>query len=56
MRHSKMKIGGMPSIRIPVAPPGKVMASTRDYDRKKQKQGVLQEIEKQKRMMKCDLL
>jgi hypothetical protein len=34
MKTSYKKKSGMPAIRIPVAPPGKVMASPRDYDRK----------------------
>jgi hypothetical protein len=35
MKMSYKKNNGMPSIRIPVAPPVKVMASLRDYDRKR---------------------
>lgn len=47
MKTSYKKNSGMPAIRIPVAPPGKAMPTARDYDRKRQKPDVRQEIEKQ---------
>lgn len=51
MKTSSEKKSGMPSIRIPVAPPGKAMPTARDYDRKRQKPYVLKEFEKQEREM-----
>jgi len=51
MKTSYKKKSGIPSIRIPVAPPGKAMPTARDYDRKRQKPGIQQEIEKQEREM-----
>lgn len=36
-------------IRVPVAPPGKAMPTAKDYDRKRQKSDVRQDIEIQER-------
>jgi hypothetical protein len=51
MKTSYKKKSGMPSIRIPVAPPGKAMQTAKDYDRKRQKPCILKEIEKQEHEM-----
>jgi hypothetical protein len=51
MKVSSIRKSGMPSIRIPVAPPGKSMPTVRDYDRKRQKPSIQQEIETQEREM-----
>lgn len=51
MKTSYKKKSGMPPIRIPVAPPGKVMASPRDYDRKRRRLEVRKDIETQEREM-----
>lgn len=42
---------GIPLIRIPVAPPGKAMLTAKDYDRKRQKSDVRQDIENQEQEM-----
>jgi len=51
MKMSTARKSWMSSIRIPIAPPGKVMLSSKDYYRKKQKTEVRKDIEKQEREM-----
>jgi len=51
MKSPSKNIRGIPSIRIPVAPPGKAMSTAKDYDRKRQKTDIRNEIEQQESEM-----